>query len=61
MVYIYCIVEKFILFLNLRQVNNCFVYQTKIKIEQGFCATWAWQTFFDILSLPIIGYGVDRL
>jgi hypothetical protein len=27
----------------------------------GFCATWARQTIFSSSSLPIIGYGVDRL
>jgi hypothetical protein len=31
-VMIYKVVEKFILSLNLRQVNNCLVYETKIKM-----------------------------
>ncbi len=29
--------------------------------QHGFAASWAGQTFFNILSLPVIGYGLDRL
>jgi len=38
-----------------------FSISSKLQPTSGFAATWAGQTIFSSGSLPIIGYGLDRL
>jgi hypothetical protein len=54
--------QKHDAFNSLSKISQlCRLVHTNYCSQHGFAASWAGQTYFGILSLPIITYGLDRL